>query len=202
MSIVKRLTKSLVGTGFSQGISAALSAAGSLLTHPYAVLVPQILAAVRQKVVESLAALAQPILALIPTTFDAAARPILSALGSSGNALIATASLLLGGLAYEKIRDAVMTVVQPKAVQAVAGVIQTTEREIMEEFEGQIVKVLGKPPANPNAGITPNAATAKSAQGAGVDGENGQLSSQNGQPMGHDGSAQGYEQQQQQQQQQ
>jgi hypothetical protein len=66
------------------------------------------------QVVEILNALIQPIMNIIPTTFDNAARGIIGGLLNSGNALLSAATMIFGGMAYEKVRDAVMGIVQPK----------------------------------------------------------------------------------------
>ena len=50
MSIVKALGKTVGGTALSQGFSAAMQVAGNILSNPYAAIVPQIIAGVRNKV--------------------------------------------------------------------------------------------------------------------------------------------------------
>lgn len=148
MNIVKVLGKTVGGTALTAGFGAALNLAGKILSNPYAAIVPQIIMGVQQKVREILTNLIQPIMQIIPTTFDNAARGIIQGLLNSGNALLTAATLVFGGMAYEKIRDSVMNIVQPKAWGVVGTVMQRTEGTIMNEFEGQVNKVFGGKPSS------------------------------------------------------
>ncbi|KAI9015627.1 hypothetical protein DFJ74DRAFT_771028 [Hyaloraphidium curvatum] len=153
MDIVKVLAKTVGATGLTQGIGAALNAAGKILSNPYVAIVPQIIQGVRNKVVEILGALIGPIMNVVPQTFDQAARSIIQGVLNQGNALLTAATMVFGGLAYEKIRDAVMGIVQPKAWAVVTQVVQRTESTIMNEFQGQLDRVFGgAPSAGPSQG--------------------------------------------------